>query len=137
MISRREQQDILKDVHSVEGRGGHLGMNKTMKKLTARFYWETITEDTQNFIRTCKKCQAVNFSFSNKGKQELQNIPVPSRIFAQVGIDIMHMPEVDGYRYLITAIDYLSKFVEMRPLKQKTSLEVANFIFEDVICRYG
>ena len=137
MISRRQQQDLLKDVHSAEGGGGHLGMNKTMKKLTERFFWETMTEDTRNFIRTCRRCQQVNTSYLNKGKQELHNIPVPSRIFSQVGIDIMHMPEVDGYKYLITAIDYLSKYVEMRPLKQKTSLEVSNFLFEEIICRYG
>ena len=85
-----------------------------MKKLTARYFWDTMTIDTRNFIRSCHTCQQVNFSFINKGKQELNNIPVPSQVFSQIGIDIMHMPESpDGHKYIITAIDYLTKYVEM------------------------
>ena len=137
-MSKREQQEIIRNIHSIEGGGGHLGINKTMKKLTARYFWDTMTVDTRNFIRSCHKCQQVNFSFINKGKQELHNIPVPSQVFSQIGIDIMHMPESpDGHKYVITAIDYLTKYVEMRALKTKTAIEVANFIYEELICQYG
>ena len=137
-MSKREKQEIIRNIHSIEEGGGHLGINKTMKKLTARYFWDTMTVDTRNFIRSCHKCQQVNFSFINKGKQELHNIPVPSQVFSQIGIDIMHMPESpDGHKYVITAIDYLTKYVEMRALKTKTAIEVANFIYEELICRYG
>ena len=111
-----------------------MGINKTMKKLIARYFWDTMTINTRNFIRSCHKCQKVNFSFINKGKQELHNIPVPSQVFSQIGIDIMHMPESpDGHKYVITAIDYLTKYVEMQALKTKTAIEVANFIYEELI----
>ena len=77
----------------MEGGGGHLGINKTIKNLTARYYWDTMTADMRNFIISCHKCQDVNFSFLNKGKQELHNIPIPSQIFSQIGIDIMQCPK--------------------------------------------
>ena len=113
-MSKREQREIIRNIHSIEGGGGHFGINKTVKKLTARYFWDTMTVDTRNFIRSCHKCQEVNFSFINKGKQELHNIPVPSQVFSQIGIDIMHMPESpDGHKYVIMAIDYLTKYVEM------------------------
>ncbi|MCG8623183.1 MAG: DDE-type integrase/transposase/recombinase, partial [Proteobacteria bacterium] len=57
--------------------------------------------------------------------------------WAQVGIDIMSMKEVDGFKYLITAMDYFSKNMEMRAMRNKSAKEVALFIYEEVICRWG
>ena len=57
---------------------------------------------------------------------------------AQIGMDLIHMtPSVKGYNYIITAVDYLSKYCEMRALKEKSAKEVAKFIYEDLICRWG
>ena len=37
----------------------------------------------------------------------------------------MHMPESpDGHKYVIMAIDYLTKYVEMRALKQRPQLRL-------------
>ena len=55
----------------------------------------------------------------------------------QIGLDLIHMNKCRGYQYIITAIDYLSKYCEMRALKEKTAKEVATFIYEDLICRWG
>ena len=46
-------------------------------------------------------------------------------------------PSVRGYNYIITAVDYLSKYCEMRALKEKRAREVAKFVYEDLICRWG
>ena len=36
-----------------------------------------------------------------------------------------------------TAVDYLSKYCKMQALKEKSAKEVAKFIYEDLICRWG
>jgi hypothetical protein len=55
-----------------------------------------------------------------------------------VGLNITYMPEtVEGYEYLVILGEYLSGWVEARPLRDCTSLEVAQFVHEDVICRFG
>ena len=73
-----------------------------------------------------------------KPKVSLKPIPIPSRIFAQIGMDLIHMtPSVKGYNYIITAVDYLSKYCKMWALKEKSVKEVAKFIYEDLICRWG
>ena len=41
------------------------------------------------------------------------------KIFAQIGMDLIHMNRCRGYNYIITAVDYLSKYCEMRALKEK------------------
>ena len=87
---------------------------------------------------TCKKCQRMKSISTLKPKVSLKPIPVSSRIFAQIGMDLIDMtPSVRGYNYIITAMDYLSKYCEMRALKEKSAKEVAKFIYEDLICRWG
>ena len=49
----------------------------------------------------------------------------------------MTMKKVGEYKYLITGMDYFSKNLEMCPLKSKSAREVAQFIYEDIICRWG
>ena len=53
-------------------------------------------------------------------------------------MDLIHMtPSVRGYNYIISAVDYLSKYCEMRALKEKSAKEVAQFIYKELICRWG
>lgn len=49
----------------------------------------------------------------------------------------MTLPEVDGHKYVVVAIDYFSKWSEARSLKDKTAVSVARFIYDDIICRHG
>lgn len=54
----------------------------------------------------------------------------------QIGIDICTLPEVNGFKYLIVAIDYFSKWSEAKASKDKSASSVARFLFE-FICRHG
>ena len=47
------------------------------------------------------------------------------------------MKKVGEYRYLITGMDHFSKNIEMHALKTKLAKEVAQFIYEEIICRWG
>ncbi|HVH96324.1 MAG TPA: DDE-type integrase/transposase/recombinase, partial [Bacillus sp. (in: firmicutes)] len=59
--------------------------------------------------------------------------------FYQIGIDIKGPLPVTaiGNRYLIVAMDYLTKWPEAKPLKQAKAVDVAEFIFKEVISRHG
>ena len=56
---------------------------------------------------------------------------------AQVGIDLMKLKPSKGYKYVITAIDYFTKYVKMGTLKDKSALSVAMWIFDNIFCHYG
>ena len=42
-----------------------------------------------------------------------------------------------GARYIITAIDYLTRWAEVAPMKACTATTVTKFLFENVITRFG
>ena len=63
-------------------------------------------------------------------------VPIPIKAMSQVGIDLIKMKETpDGYNYLISGIDYFTKFVELGALKDKSALTVGKWIYENIFCR--
>ena len=74
---------------------------------------------------------------------ELHPISIPTKIFSQVGIDLMSLTESEGfdkdagYKYVISAQCYFLKFVELGALKMKRAEEVSKWIYDNIICRYG
>ena len=48
----------------------------------------------------------------------------------QVGVDLCNLPEVDGFKHLIILIDYLSKWSEVKPVKDKSDPTVGAFLYE-------
>ena len=43
---------------------------------------------------------------------------------------------MDGYKHLVVAIDYFSKWSEAKPLKDKLAISVAKCLYE-LVCRHG
>ena len=57
-------------------------------------------------------------------------------VMQQIGIDICSLSEVGGFKYLVVFIDYFSKQLEAKPIKDKSVPTIAQFLYE-VIFRHG
>ena len=81
----------------------HFGRNATYDKIVKRFYWYTIYEDVNEFIRKCSDCQKQETL--PKHCPKMHPVPVPTNVMQQIGVDLNFFPEVDGYNTLVVAID--------------------------------
>lgn len=91
--------------------GGHFSIKKTAAKiLQCGFYRPTLFKDTNEFFRSCERCQKLG-SLSHHHMMPLNPILVVE-IFDYWGIDFMgpFSPSF-GYLYIFLAIDYVSKWV--------------------------
>ena len=71
----------------------------------------------------------------HKASKVLQPIPVPMKCWRMIGVDLDDpLKENNGLHYIITAIDYTSKWVEAEPICDKSALSVVQFIFK-LLCR--
>ncbi len=63
---------------------------------------------------------------------------VPQGIWQQIGIDLVGpLPQSpEGYEYMLTVIDYFSKWVELFALKDKKATSVAQCLFQ-LMCCFG
>jgi putative transposase len=123
--------------------GCHLGMEKTFHKLAERYYWKGMSSELNTYIKTCHQCQHTNKNVKTT-PAELQPIPIPKSTWKKIGIYLIG-PYTDkhgkplstnGYRYVLTVIDFFSNYVEVFPLQRKEAAEVSDKIYE-LFCRHG
>lgn len=117
--------------------GGHLGRDKTLKKVSDNYFWKGMKKDVIDFVKKCDKCLRVNPA-NVKTAPPLNSIDVPSRVWSLVGIDIVGpMPTTAaGNKYIVAITDHFSKWSEAKAISNKTATEVAKFVL-DCICRFG
>lgn len=108
------------------------GARKIHKSICKRF--TGISErDIQNYINSNRKGHRMNPTFDNKPPP----IPVQSsRVFDQLQIDLVSMEgspvSVNNriYKYIMILLDIFSRFLFLRPLESKKSIEVASILLE-------
>nr|GEV05388.1 reverse transcriptase domain-containing protein [Tanacetum cinerariifolium] len=134
-VHGQEAIDILKACH--EGpTGGHHGANLTAKKVfDAGFFWPTIYRAAHVMIKSCDTCQRQG-KFSQRNEMPQNAIQV-CEIFDVWGIDFMGpFPSSKGNKYILVAIDYLSKWVEANALPTNDARVVVKFL-KSLFSRFG
>lgn len=56
IFSDERKAETFNDCHTANY-GGHMGINKTIIKITERFYWRNISSYVKDKISSCDKCQ--------------------------------------------------------------------------------
>ena len=125
-----ERQKIMQEAHD---KHGHKGVQATFETIRQRFFWPYFHSDTQKYVSSCHECQIR----STKKVEIPVTISTPVTIFTKIYLDTMLMPVAKGYRYIVAARDDLSGACEARALKEATARAVSQFLWEQIICRYG
>ena len=120
------QKKIMRVAHETP-MSGHLGFKKTLERIRQNFSWYGITEDVREFCKTCDICQKT----APKGRvapAPLQNMPVIETPFNRIAIDIIGpLPKTEeGHSYILTEVDFATRYPEAMALKEITAEAVAN-----------
>nr|GEW92584.1 reverse transcriptase domain-containing protein [Tanacetum cinerariifolium] len=126
-VAGQEAIDILKACHS-GSTGGHYGANYTAKKVfDSGFNWPTIYKDAFELVKHCDSCQRRG-KISQKDEMPQNSIQV-CEIFDVWGIDFMGpFPSSKGNKYILVAVDYLSKWVKAKALPTNDARVVVKFL---------
>nr|GFA33484.1 reverse transcriptase domain-containing protein [Tanacetum cinerariifolium] len=114
-VHDKEALEILEACHNGPTEGHH-GANLTAKKVfDAGFFWTTIYKDAHELVKHCDSCQQQGEILQ---RDEMpQNAIQICKIFDVWGIDFMGpFPSSRGNKYILVAVDYLSKWVEANSL---------------------
>ncbi|GKB23363.1 reverse transcriptase domain-containing protein [Tanacetum coccineum] len=123
----QEALEILKACHE-RPTGGHHSANITAQKVfDAGFFWPTIYQDAHSMIKSCDACQRQG-KISQRDEMPQNSIQV-CEIFDIWGIDFMGLfPSSRGNKYILVAVDYLSKWVEAKALPTNDARVVVKFL---------
>lgn len=95
-------------------------------------------KNIEDFIRKCVSCQKKKL-VRIKTKQPMVITDTSIDVFDKIALDIVGPFEIseNGYKYILTMQDDLSKFSLAIPLVTATADDIARALVDNFICKYG
>ncbi len=111
VILRDKRTEILFLLHDSK-MAGHPGMSRIKLTVTSRFYWTSMRNDIENWVKCCRP-----FPMAKRGHRRQRARPqqeLNGALFDFVAFDpISPLPtSVNGNRFILMMIDYFSKWAE-------------------------
>lgn len=127
---------VLQATHGLPG-SGHFGVTKTLRRLRQGFYWGQQRRDVEDYCRRCDICTARKGP-TNRSHAQLQQFPVGTPM-ERVGIDILGpFPRTEkGNRYVLTAMDYFTKWPEAYSLPDQEAETIVDALLDGMFSRFG
>ena len=136
VIPHNLQRKIFKELHAGPS-GCHLGGDKTLSKLSERFYWPGQFNDVKRFCATCTECQTRKTAGPRrKGPLKPVVVGYPMQM---VAVDILGpLPHTEnGNNYILVAADYFTRWMEAWPIPNQEAKTVAECLTKEMFYRFA
>nr|CAD1834502.1 unnamed protein product [Ananas comosus var. bracteatus] len=119
--------------------GAHLAgkrLRRTIRHLG--YYWPTMHQDCIEYAKGCQDCQ-FHGSVQRVPAFEMYAVikPWPFQGWAMDLIGEIQPNFSAGHKFLIVAVDYFTKWVEVKPARLVTQKEIIDFVEDCIIHRFG
>ena len=122
-------------LNSVHDQMGHMGRERTLDLLTARFYWTNISNDVADYVASCDRC--LRRKSLTTQKAPLVNITT-SYPLELVSIDYLTLEtSKGGFENILVVMDHFTRYAQAYPTRNQTAKTTARVLFDNFICHYG
>lgn len=138
VLPKHERLAVLRQFHDAADSGGHLGVTKTVSRITKQYYWPKLRYDVQKYIRGCKICQQTKPE--QRASPGIMRGNIGAKVpWEEISIDLMGpLPRSSrGFAYIFVVYDLFSKFPVCFPLRQATAASVVRCLEEGIFLTYG
>ena len=124
----KDQIAILMQIHDKEG---HFGISHIINLLKSIAHWPKMNEDVRKYV---KSCLVLKNRLMNDGIKSIGKISI-LRLFDTLFIDYVGSLQKTsrGNRYLLVAVEALSRWPIVRVVQEANAIVTAKFLFENVI----
>jgi hypothetical protein len=137
-LDENEAKQVTTEMHRGVCGGHQHWKATTLKILRAGYYWPTLFSDVFSTVRACNECQIF------AGKQKLLSLPLKpitaSGPFQKWGLDFIgeiNPPSSGQHKWILTATDYFTKWIEVVPTRNATDKVIMNFLETNIFSRFG
>ena len=116
---------------------GHLGTNKTYKRIQHEYYWPKLTKDVRTWINTCIDCSI------KKGNPK-EATGYRSRTIANEPLEVIAcdvigpLPETQQKnKYILVFTDQFTRYAEAFAIEKQNAETIADVFVRNYCCRYG
>ena len=134
-IPKDLRSSIFHTAHSAS-LAGHLGKKRTSSRIAQHFYWPGMGRFVKQMCQQCVDCQKGNRRRSTRAP--LTPLPVVENPWQRIAVDIVGPLDRSrgGNKYLLTIIDFATRYPEAIPLRKTDAATVCEKLIE-VFTRYG
>ncbi|XP_062599575.1 uncharacterized protein LOC134261133 [Saccostrea cucullata] len=137
VVPKKFREIVMKLAHE-SIMSGHLAISRTSSRILSEFYWPGLQTDVKLFCRSCDICQRT-IQKGKVSKYPLQKMPLIDVPFKRVAVDIVgpiHPITDKGNRYILTLVDFATRYPEAVPLPSIETERVAETLI-DIFSRIG
>lgn len=136
VIPTEERAKILHEYHDAPT-AGHYGIQRTISRISSRYYWPGMRKQITQHIEKCIECQ--RYKATNLKPAGLLQSGAHAQRFEVISIDLFGpLPaSEDGYKQILIIEDIATRWVELFPLKEATAENCAITLINEVFMRYG
>nr|XP_054930704.1 uncharacterized protein LOC129386641 [Dermacentor andersoni] len=115
----------------------HPGIVKTKQRLREKYWWPGLDKQVETAIRKCTVCQSADKS-AKSYPTPLQPVALPDKPWSKIAIDIVGPFEraPADCRFVISVVDYFSKWPEVAFCRDVSSAKVMDFLLS-IFAREG
>jgi hypothetical protein len=137
-LDEDESKQVVNDMHKGFCGGNQHWKSIGLKVLRVVYYWPTIFYDVFSLVRNCEECQKF------VGKQKFLSLPLKSiaanNPFQKWGLDFIgeiNPPSSGQHKWILTATDYFTKWIEFVPTMNATNKVIMNFLEINMFSTFG
>ncbi|KFK23991.1 hypothetical protein AALP_AAs48021U000700 [Arabis alpina] len=124
---------ILKEFH--DGKmGGHGGVVKTQKGISAVFYWDKMMSEIKSYVAACQVCQRHKYSTLTPAGL-LQPLPIPKQVWEDF---VEGLPKSEGFNVVMVVVERLTKYAHFIKMSHPFGgADVAGTFIKEVVRLHG
>ena len=113
---------------------GHAAVMRTYQRIRAKCYWPGMYKDVETYVKYCPQCALKTEIRTRTPMGKHIEGEAPGMVWV---VDLLHVPECDGYEYILVCVDAFSRWVELIPLKERKAVDAARGLVEAVVTKTG
>jgi len=136
-IPEKRINEILFNFHD-HPQAGHLGVNKTYKKIIERYFWTTMYKDIRKYVTSCVSCQKRKADKTATYGQMLTSPKIIGIPFQRFTIDYIGPinPPSNGTSYILVGTCATTKYAIAKPYRTADAKSTVAFLL-DIISQFG
>lgn len=135
-LSKPQRERALLENHSTPTTG-HLGLRKTISRISRNYYWPGMCRDIRKFVGRCKIC--LEYKIPQCKPAGYMYTLQPEQPWEIVCVDFVGpLPKsTKSCRYILIAQDKLTKWIELKSLSTPTTNSVKNMLRNQILSKFG
>ena len=131
-----ERNNFLFEAHN-DPQSGHLGTEKTYKRIATNYFWPGCFKDVSSYVKKCENCQRCKVD--EQAPTGLMGHKIIEEPWLVVAADIMgsFSRSQSGFQYILVIQDLFTKWIECVPFRSATGKKIKDSFLELLINRWG